>query len=86
MQELPNTFELIFYRRCRNLSSSNFEVQVLSSGELLPKSSTGLLTELLITSYDFINLFMLLIFVVVAITVFNVSFHNITMQLKYITI
>ena len=40
MQVLHNTFEVIFYKRSRSLSSRTFEMPVLSSGELLPKSST----------------------------------------------
>ena len=31
--------ELIFYNRCRNSSSRAFEVPVLFSGELVPKTS-----------------------------------------------
>jgi hypothetical protein len=41
MQELHNTFELIFYKRKRSSSSRTFEVPVPISGELLPKSSTA---------------------------------------------
>jgi hypothetical protein len=40
VQELYNTIEQIFYNRNRSSSSRTFEVPVLSSGELLPKSNT----------------------------------------------
>jgi hypothetical protein len=40
MQEPHNTFEIIFYMKNWSSSSRNVKVPVLSSGELLPKSST----------------------------------------------
>jgi hypothetical protein len=40
MQELLNTFELIFCKRNRSSSSRKLEVLALYSGSLLPTSST----------------------------------------------